>query len=46
MPKRLTANRCCAISRANHDGLTEKSYFLCTGKDGGIARQFIPVTMG
>jgi len=39
----LTTNRCCAISRDNHDGTPEKGYFLCAAKDGQIQRRFIEV---
>jgi hypothetical protein len=39
----LTTNRCCAISRNNHDGTPEKGYFLCTALDGQIQRQFVEV---
>lgn len=39
----LTTNRCCAISRANHDGTPEKGYFLCTAREGQIQRRFIEV---
>lgn len=39
----LTTNRCCAISRSNHDGSTEKGYFLCTASDGRIHREFVAV---
>ena len=39
----LTTNRCCAISRDNHDGTPEKGYFLCTAGDGRIERQFVEV---
>lgn len=39
----LTTNRCCAISRNNHDGTKEKGYFLCTAKNGGIQREFIEI---
>ena len=39
----LTTNRCCAISRENHDGTKEKGYFLCTAKDGKVARTFVEV---
>jgi hypothetical protein len=41
----LTTNRCCAISRDNHDGSPEKGYFLCEAKDGQISRQFVRVSM-
>ncbi len=39
----LTTNKCCAISRANHDGTKEKGYFLCTAFAGGIQREFVEV---
>src|SRR5206468_6314048 len=39
----LTTNRCCAISRKNHDGTKEKGYFLCAAKEGRIERKFIEV---
>ncbi len=39
----LTTNRCCAISRDNHDGSKEKGYFLCTASNGQISRRFIQV---
>ena len=39
----LTTNRCCAISRSNHDGTTERGYFLCSARDGQITRQFVEV---
>ena len=39
----VTTNRCCAISRDNHDGSKEKGYFLCTAKDGKITRTFVEV---
>ncbi|HEY5910226.1 MAG TPA: metallophosphoesterase [Verrucomicrobiae bacterium] len=42
----LTTNRCCAISRDNHDGTSEKGYFLCTAGDGQITRQFVEVKAG
>jgi 3',5'-cyclic AMP phosphodiesterase CpdA len=37
----LTTNRCCAFSKANHDGSKEKGFFLCHAKDGKIERRFI-----
>ena len=37
------AGKCCAISRANHDGTKEKGYFLCTASAGGIQREFVEV---
>ena len=39
----LTTNRCCAISRGNHDGTTEKGYFLCRAAAGIIQREFVEV---
>lgn len=39
----LTTNRCCAISRNNHDGTPEKGYFLCTAKAGEVRREFVEV---
>lgn len=39
----LTTNRCCAISRNNHDGSTGKGYFLCTAHDGLIDRELVEV---
>lgn len=39
----LTTNRCCAISRNNHDGTPEKGYFLCTASEGEIRREFVEV---
>ena len=39
----LTTNKCCAISRANHDGTKEKGYFLCTASASGITREFVEV---
>ena len=37
----LTTNKCCAISRGNHDGTKEKGYFLCTASGGAIQRAFV-----
>lgn len=39
----LLTNRCCAISRDNHDGSPEKGFFLCAAREGGIDRKFIEV---
>jgi len=44
-PAVLTTNRCCAISRDNHDGTKEKGYFLCDATQGRIVRQFVPVAL-
>jgi 3',5'-cyclic AMP phosphodiesterase CpdA len=42
----LTTNRCCAISRDNHDGSKEKGYFLCRAKDGKVTHTFVEVKPG
>lgn len=39
----ITTNRCCAISRDNHDGTREKGYFVCTARQGAIERRFVEV---
>jgi 3',5'-cyclic AMP phosphodiesterase CpdA len=39
----LTTNKCCAISRGNHDGTKEKGYFLCMAAAGGVQREFVEV---
>jgi calcineurin-like phosphoesterase family protein len=39
----FVTNKCCSISRPNHDKTTEKGYFHCTTKDGKIERKFIEV---
>lgn len=39
----LTTNRCCAISRGNHDGTAQKGYFLCTASGSRIRREFVEV---
>ncbi len=41
----LTTNRCCAVSRENHDGTREKGYFLCSAHEGTIHRRFIEVAV-
>ena len=38
-----TTNRCCAISRNNHDGSLDKGYFLCTAGPRGLYRAFVRV---
>lgn len=39
----LTTNRCCSISRGNHDFSPQKGYFLCTAREGKIEREFVEV---
>jgi orotidine 5'-phosphate decarboxylase subfamily 2 len=34
-------NRCCSISRGNHDGSNEKGYFLCEARDGRVSYSFV-----
>jgi len=45
-PTVLTTNRCCAISRGNHDGTKEKGYFLCPASQGKISREFVEIKPG
>lgn len=40
----VTTNRCCALKRFNHDGTKPKGFFVCTAKDGRIARRFVEVS--
>jgi 3',5'-cyclic AMP phosphodiesterase CpdA len=40
-PFSLTTNRCCALSRNNHDGTKEKGYFVCEASDGKLTRRFV-----
>jgi UDP-2,3-diacylglucosamine pyrophosphatase LpxH len=42
----ITTNRCCASRAPNHDGSTEKAYFLCHAKDGKIERKYVAVKAG
>jgi hypothetical protein len=42
----ITTNRCCAISRENHDKTKEKGYFLCQAREGKITRTFVEVPTG
>ena len=42
----ITTNKCCAISRSNHDGTKEKGYFACTVRDGALTRRFAEVLPG
>ena len=39
----LVTDRCCSISRGNHDGSKEKGYFLCEARDGKVSHTFVPV---
>jgi predicted phosphodiesterase len=39
----VTTNRCCASRIRNHDGSTEKAYFLCHAKDSKIERTYVEV---
>jgi 3',5'-cyclic AMP phosphodiesterase CpdA len=42
-PITLVTNRCCSISRQNHDGSKEKGFFLCEAGPAGITRTFVEV---
>jgi predicted MPP superfamily phosphohydrolase len=37
----LTTDRCCSRVRNNHDGTTEKGWFVCQALGGGVTRQFV-----
>jgi hypothetical protein len=39
----LTTNRCCSISRDNHDNTPEKGYFVCAAQPGHVRREFVEV---
>jgi len=41
----FVTNKCCSISKGNHDKTKEKGYFLCTAKDGKIERRFVEVAV-
>src|SRR5437899_4939340 len=40
----LVTNRCCSFRQPNHDGTTDKGFFLCQAKDGQISRSFVEVS--
>ena len=40
----LVTNRCCSFSQPNHDGTTDKGFFLCEAKDGHVTRSFVEVS--
>jgi len=40
----LVTNRCCSFSQGNHDGTTEKGFFLCEAKEGRVTRSFMEVS--
>ena len=42
----INTNRCCSISKANHDGSKEKGYFLCRVADGKFDRKFVELQTG
>ncbi len=37
----ITTNKCCSLKRGNHDGTTEKGYFVCEARDGKPTRRFV-----
>lgn len=39
----LTTNRCCSLTKGNHDGTKEKGYFVCSAKDAKVAARFVRV---
>jgi hypothetical protein len=39
----LVTNRCCSVSKSNHDQSKEKGYFLCEARDGKVVREFVEV---
>lgn len=40
-----TTNKCCAVSKGNHDGTTERGFFTVDVKDGEIRRTFTQVVL-
>jgi hypothetical protein len=42
----FVTNRCCSISKSNHDRTKEKGYFLCTAREGKVVREFVEVPAG
>lgn len=39
----LTTNRCCSLTKSNHDGTKEKGYFVCTAREGAVGAKFVQV---
>jgi len=39
----LVTNRCCSITRPNHEKAKEKGFFLCEARDGKVSRDFVEV---
>jgi 3',5'-cyclic AMP phosphodiesterase CpdA len=39
----LTTNRCCSLTKGNHDGTKEKGYFVCSAKEGKVGARFVQV---
>ena len=39
----LVTNRCCSITRPNHDNSKDKGFFLCEAKEGKVSREFVKV---
>ncbi len=42
----ITTDRCCSRVRFNHDGSTQKGWFVCTAKEGKIQRRFVEIPEG
>lgn len=39
----IKTNRCCSLTKTNHDGTKEKGYFLCSAKDGVVTPTFVQI---
>jgi 3',5'-cyclic AMP phosphodiesterase CpdA len=39
----LTTNKCCSLTKGNHDGTKEKGYFVCSAKDAKVGARFVQV---
>lgn len=41
----VLTNKCCALKKWNHDGTSEKGYFIVQAKDGKLTRKFVEVNL-
>jgi 3',5'-cyclic AMP phosphodiesterase CpdA len=39
----LTTNKCCSLTKGNHDGTKEKGYFVCSAKEAKVTARFVQV---
>ena len=39
----LTTNRCCSLTKGNHDKTKEKGYFVCSAREGKVGARFVQV---